>query len=346
MTVPVSGKHLIFWSASSNSSADLGDRNLYRKSKPDLTGPVYTIFTPFDKDYNVDYMALQRYLETLYTQGARKFYAMAYNSRYSQLTHSEIMELNGCCARMLKDIDSRNVVIVGDPIHCSTYESIEFAKHAKDSGADLISLIMREKYFTNEQVLEHFSLVGRKAEFPILVHEMPFLSGFDGTQMHWPASLLEALPQVDEIVALKEDAKDVEITRKALEHEPEISIVIAGGGKAALKSYLEYGAKSWLNGISIIDASIAEYFWTACQNGDEEKQNFVIEELEVPFFGGVVKKYGWHRTNKALLQAAGHMHRRDRMPLAHLNDQEFREVEAVYAEIAAKWAQRKAEEGS
>lgn len=317
---------------------------MYRKNKPDLTGPIYTIFTPFDEEYLIDYSSLKAYLETLYSQGARRFYAMAYNSRYSQLSHKEIMELNAFCARTLKDIDSRNVVIVGDPIHCSTNESIDFAKHAKDSGADLISLIMREKYFTDEQVLEHFSLIGRTARFPILVHEMPFLSGFDGNQMHWPSTLLEALPQVDEIVALKEDAKDIQVTRKALELEPDISIVIAGGGKAALQSYLKYGAKSWLNGISIIDASIAEYFWNACLQENLERQQFVIEELEAPFFGGVVKKYGWHRTNKALLQAAGHMHRRDRMPLPHLNENEFKEVETVYEVVAGNWARRQEED--
>ena len=302
-----------------------------------LEGPVYTIFTPFNEQYEVDYPVLRTYLESLYQKGARRFYAMAYNSRYSQMNHAEIRELNGFCARTLKDIDADNVVIVGDPIHCSTAESADFAKHARDEGADLISLIMREKYFCDEQVLDHFAQVGSSANFPILVHEMPFLSGFDGTQMHWPESLIEALPQVDEIIALKEDAKAPEITRKALELEPRIRVIIAGGGKAALRSYLADGARAWLNGISIIDAEIAERFWAACLDGDESFQDFVIKELEQPFFSTVVSKYGWHRCNKALLQAAGLMHRRDRMPLAHLDDSQFAEVQAVYDQVAQRW---------
>ena len=59
----------------------------------------------------------------------------------------------------------------------------------------MISLIMREKHFTDEQVLDHFAEVGRVSKAKILVHEMPFLSGYDGTQMHWPVSLLKALPK-------------------------------------------------------------------------------------------------------------------------------------------------------
>lgn len=316
---------------------------MYRNKTRRLEGPVYTIFTPFDERFEIDYRALEKYLETLYLQGARRFYAMAYNSRYSQLSNNEIMDLNGFCATKLKKMDSANIVIVGDPIHCSTEVSVDFAKHARDSGADMISLIMREKYFSDTQVLEHFSRVGDRARFPVLVHEMPFLSGFDGTQMHWPISLIEALPQVPEVVALKEDAKNPDITRAALRLQPDISVIIAGGGKAAVQSYLPDGARSWLNGISIIDASIAEHFWSACKDGEEERQCFVIEQLEKPFFEGVVRKYGWHRTNKALLQAAGIMHRRDRMPMPHLTDKEFKEVADVYTLIESRWRHYKQE---
>jgi 4-hydroxy-tetrahydrodipicolinate synthase len=310
---------------------------MFETLKDRLDGPFYTIFTPFDEQENVDYEVLEKYLTLLYKQGARKFYAMAYNSRYSQLTHGEILELNGFCAKTLKAIDQNNIVIVGDPIHCSTKASLEFTEHAKESGADLISLIMREKYFTDDQVLEHFDIIGRASNFPLLVHEMPFLSGFDGSQMHWPQSLLQRLPEIPQIAALKEDAKDFEVACQAFKLEPNIRVILAGGGKARFREFFSRGARCWLNGISIIDGSIAEEFWKAMLNNDVETQDFIIDKLEVPFFGGVTKKYGWHRTNKALLQAAGLMHRRDRMPLKHLSDDEFLDVVEVYKQVQASW---------
>lgn len=304
--------------------------------KEDLQGCFYTIFTPFDEKDAVDYESLQRYLTTLYRQGARRFYAMAYNSRYSQMTHDEIRALNEFCITTLKRIDRKNVVIVGDPIHCSTRGTIEFTRHAKDSGADLVSLLFREKYFTDDQIIDHYAEVGRVTGMGILVHEMPFLSGFDGTQMHWPRSLLAALPKVPEIVALKEDAKDFDITCAALELEPRIRVVIAGR-KSTFMDFRPYGARAYLNGISIIDARIGELFWTAYESGDEKTISFILEKLEAPFFDICVSKYGWHRTNKALLQAAGHMHRRDRMPLKHLTDEEFVLVQSTYETIESAW---------
>jgi 4-hydroxy-tetrahydrodipicolinate synthase len=59
---------------------------MFEQLKQDLEGCVYTVFTPFDEQENIDYVSLERYLNHLYSGGARKFYVMAYNSRYSQLT--------------------------------------------------------------------------------------------------------------------------------------------------------------------------------------------------------------------------------------------------------------------
>ncbi|KZN15068.1 dihydrodipicolinate synthase family protein [Marinomonas sp. TW1] len=312
---------------------------MFESLKDKLIGPSYTIFTPFKdtEEQEVDYEVLEKYLNVLYRRGARRFYAMAYNSRYSQMKHSEIMAFNEFCSKTLKSLDKDNVVIVGDPIHCSTKESLEFTLHAKESGADLISLIVREKHFFDDQILEHYSYIGEKSKFPLLVHEMPFLSGFNGKEMHWPSNLIARLPEIPQIAALKEDAKELEVTLEALKLEPKIKVMIAGGGKARFRELMQYGATSWLNGISIIDAKIAEDFWSACLNKDINTQDFIINELEKPFFSGVVKKYGWHRTNKALLEAAGLMSRKDRMPLKHLSDEEFIEVQEIYAQISNAW---------
>ncbi|MFD2207950.1 dihydrodipicolinate synthase family protein [Kiloniella antarctica] len=302
---------------------------MFNDIKERLEGCIYTIFTPFNDDHSIDYSSLERYLHHIYRTGGRKFYAMAYNSRYSQLTHKEIMELNAFCIREVKKLNKNNIVIVGDPIHCSTAETIEFTRHAKEEGADLISLLVREKYFSDEQILEHYAEVGRVTEMGILVHEMPFLSGADGTQIHWPKSLFQSLPKIPQIVALKEDAKDFEMTCVALELEPKIRIVIAGR-KSVFMDYKPYGAKAYLNGISMIDARIGEAFWKAYKSNDKTSLDFILKNIEGPFFDECAAKYGWHRTNKALLQAAGLMHRRDRMPMPHLNEDEFLEIDAVY----------------
>ena len=115
------------------------------------------------------------------------------------------------------------------------------------------------------------------------------------------------------------------------------------GRKSSFLPFKEYGARAYLNGISIIDATIGEKFWAAYESGDASTIDFILTELESPFFDGSCATYGWHRTNKALLEAAGLMSRRDRMPLKHLSDEDFKSVQADYAKVAdaltrAPWA--------
>ena len=84
---------------------------------------------------------------------------MAYNSRFSELSWEEIKELNKFVVSRVKDLNSSNIVIVADPLHCSTEISIDFCKHAKEINADIISLIFREKFYSEEQVFTHYESV-------------------------------------------------------------------------------------------------------------------------------------------------------------------------------------------
>ena len=109
--------------------------------KNKIKGPIYSIITPFLENESVDYKGLSKYIEYLYNGGARIFYAMAFNTRYLLMNNREIMDINQFIIKKVKSLDQNNIVIVGDPLNCSTRTSIEFAKHARDNGADIISLI-------------------------------------------------------------------------------------------------------------------------------------------------------------------------------------------------------------
>ena len=100
-------------------------------------------------------------------------------------------------------------------------------------------------------------------------------------------------------------------------------------------AYRPHGARAYLNGISMLDARIGEAFWRAYDADDQKTIKFIIDKLEAPFFDLCCAKYGWHRCNKALLQAAGFMHRRDRMPLKHLNDDQYGLIADVYKQVEA-----------
>ena len=107
-------------------------------------GPVFSIVTPFKDNLEIDFDALEKYINNAYTSGATQFYVMGYNSRFHELL-DEIQILNHNVVKIVKNLNKNNLIIVADPLHCPTDVSLEFANEAK-KGADLISLIFQKKY--------------------------------------------------------------------------------------------------------------------------------------------------------------------------------------------------------
>ena len=129
----------------------------------------------------------------------------------------------------VKQINKNNFVIVSDCIHGPTTLSAEYGYKAFESGADMFASIVREKYFSNEQIFNHFEFLSQQLAMPLLVHEMPFLSGFDAKKFKMAFKFTSELKNIENIVAIKEDAKDLEYGKKVIDIlEPDIRIIFAG----------------------------------------------------------------------------------------------------------------------
>jgi len=296
--------------------------------RENLRGPTFSVVTPFrQKDDAIDFTALERYLAYAYESGARNFYVMGYNSRYSELSWEEIKMLNTFVTRTVKCLGQDTIVIVADPLHCSTAVSMEFCQHAENIGADMISLIFREKHYSNDQVAKHYQMCADACEIGILIHEMPFISGHGGHTMNWPVELLDRLADIRNIIAIKEDAKDDEYSHEVISTiKDRLSIIISGGGKRQWLQFADLGCQSWLNGIGVFEPKLATRFWQAYQQGDQKKWQRIIDEIEVPFFEKGVSVYGWHLVIRAVLEIRGHFSRHERMPMMALTDAEVNSI--------------------
>jgi len=303
--------------------------------KKRVKGPVFSVITPFRKsDDEIDFQVLAEYLKKVFEAGGRIFYVMGYNSRFSELSWDEIKKLNEFVVHTVKKLDKDSIVIVADPLHCSTKVSLEFASHAESIGADMISLIFREKFYSNEQVYKHYSLIAEKTNFGIMIHEMPFISGHGGHTVNWPIELLDQLADIENIVAIKEDAKDDEYSHEVISTIKErVAIIISGGGKRQWLDFADLGCDAWLNGIGVFEPKLAINFWNAKQAGDLKKCYSIIDQIEVPFFEKVVSKYGWHLGIKAALEALDIMPRYERMPMLALGEKDYQNVAKVMNDL-------------
>ena len=301
---------------------------MFEDIKEKISGPVFTVYTAFDKNENIDYSKIESHIDFMYKNGARIFYVMPYNSRYSQLKENEILKLNQNSITYIKKY-SDTIAIVSDPIHGPSSLSVEFGHSAIESGVDIFASIVREKFFSVSQICNHYDILANYLDVPLLVHEMPFLSGYDSKNMNWPIELFSELSKIEKIIAIKEDAKDIDYAIKLLEFEPRFRFIFAGR-KRFFYNLRKYNLKAYLNSISMIDPTYAFDFWYLFKNGDDNTMDAFLKKFDDQFWDVLVKNYGWHRVNKSILELSGFMNRRERSPLEALPEHEIKVLKKWY----------------
>jgi 4-hydroxy-tetrahydrodipicolinate synthase len=299
-----------------------------------IKGPIFSIITPFRKNEKIDWDGLKKYINLLYDGGAKIFYAMAFNSRYLLMTDQEILELNRVVCETVKNFkDPETIIIVGDPLNCSTRVSIQFAKEAKKHGADIISLIYRAYLFSDDHVYDHYLKISEEVDIGILVHEMPFLKGIplhqDGK---WSLSLLDRLASLEKVVAIKEDTKDDDYTRQVVDKiSDRVAIVVSGNGLQQWRKVSDK-CQAWLSGIGNFDPGLEIEFYASHNNGNRKRCEEIIEKVERPFFW-IKDNLGWHLGIKSALEVLGIMERHERMPYQKLNKEDHKLVENIIKNI-------------
>jgi CMP-N-acetylneuraminic acid synthetase/dihydrodipicolinate synthase/N-acetylneuraminate lyase len=317
----------------------------YNAIRQRIRGPIFSIITTFTREgKEVDHGATASYIRWLYSQGARIFYAMAFNTRYLLMTEEEIFRTNEVVIDTVRALnDPECFVIVGDPLNCSTETSIRFAKHAWERGADCISLIFRAYLFSDDQVYAHYRAVADACEIPLLVHEMPFMKGIPKHQDgKWSLELLNRLADIPNVVAMKEDAKEDDYTRRVVDLVSDrVAIVVSGNG---LQQWSKVGDKcaAWLTGIGNFiprsELDFYEAFQRSRTEDDDEQLKVcarIIDDIEKPYFW-IKDNWGWHPGIKSTLDALGLMSRQERMPYQPLTDEQHARVVEILRGIAQR----------
>jgi len=308
------------------------------KLKKKLKGPIFSIICPFNIKRKIDYYALKNYLHYLYSKGARNFYVMVYNSRLSLLTEKEIKEINLFCIKIVKKLNKENIIICAEPYHCSTEQSIKYVNYFKKSGADIVSLIFGEKYYSDKQLYSHFKNVHDKTNCFLLLHQQILENGIssDPPFVYYSLKILKKISKLNRFIAMKEDAKNEIYTRRICENiSNRMVIVTSGGGKRQWLKAAKYGCTSWLSGVSNLNPKIAIDFYNYYKLKDKKKINLLIKIIEEPFFK-IKDKYGWHLTIKAFLELNKNFKSYERSPLIEINKNEMKKCKIVFNKIKEK----------
>jgi len=303
-----------------------------------LNGPIFSIITPFNKKGEVDYVSLKKYINFLYLKGAKNFYVMVYNSRLTLLSEKELIKINLFCIKQVKKLNKENIIICAEPYHCSTEQSIKFVNLFKKKGADIVSLIFGEKFYSDEQLFNHFKKIHEKTNCYLLLHQQILENGISSNPnfVYYSLKVLKRISNLRNFIAMKEDAKSEIYTKKICKHiANKMTIITSGGGKRQWLKAAKHGCTSWLSGVSNLNPKIALDFYKFYKSKDKEKIKMIISNIEDPFFK-IKNKYGWHLTIKAFLELNKNFKRYERSPLYSLNKNKMIKCKEVFEKIKVK----------
>ncbi len=294
-----------------------------------LSGPIFSIITPFDKEENIDFKNLKKYIKYLYSRGAKVFYIMTYNSRFGLLTEKEIIKLNIFCLKEIKRLNKRNIVITGEPYHSSTLKSIEHLKIYEKVGNDIHAIIFGEKYYSDNQLYNHFAKINKSSKKYLLLHQQPLESGFKtkNDRSFYSIKVLKRIFSLNKFIAMKEDSKDSNYTKQICKNliSKKVVIITSGRGKKQWLKAKKYGCQSWLSGLSNLDPRIALKFYELINEKNNKKITYFINNIENKF-SKLIDKYGWHLTIKSCLEHVKIFKRYERSPLQMLSNKNHKEV--------------------
>lgn len=303
-----------------------------------LKGPIFSIITPFNKKGEIDYSALRKYIKYLYFKGARNFYVMAYNSRLTLMSEKEIISLNLFCIKQVKKLNKENIIICGEPYHCSTKQSIKYVKYFKKNGADIVSLIFGEKYYSDNQLYEHFKSIHDNSNCFLLLHQQILENGLSSSPNYvlYPIKLLVKIAKLPRFVAMKEDAKSDVYTKEICKKiSRKMTIITSGGGKRQWLKVAKHGCDAWLSGWSNLNPKIAIDFYNYYKLKNIKKMNLILNNIEDPF-SNIKNKFGWHLTIKTLLELNNNFKRYERSPLKELDKDNMQKIKDAFQKIKKK----------
>lgn len=244
-----------------------------------FTGSGVAIVTPFDKNGEVDYKALEKLLDFHVENSTDAIIICGTTGEAAAMSEKEHIDV---IAHTVKYINKRIPVVAGTGSNDTAF-GIELSKEAERVGADgLLTVTPYYNKTTQKGLVKHFTAIADSVNLPIILYNVPSRTGLNIT----PATLFE-LSKVDNIVGIKEASGNISQAAKMASLCPDIDIysgddemtvpVLSLGGKGVISvlanvapkethdmvyKFLEGDTKGalklQLNAIELIDALFIE----------------------------------------------------------------------------------------
>jgi 4-hydroxy-tetrahydrodipicolinate synthase len=132
--------------------------------------------TPFDERGEVDLGATEAVIERFIEAGVSGISPLGSTGEASHLTADERKRF---AEEIVRIVGGRVPLVVGVGA-TGTRETVELARHAEEVGTDAV-LVVSPFYwkFGEEGLFQHFATVAESVDIPVMIYNLPMLTGID-----------------------------------------------------------------------------------------------------------------------------------------------------------------------
>jgi 2-dehydro-3-deoxy-D-pentonate aldolase len=139
-------------------------------------GLMPAMVTPFDDRGEVDLAATEAVIERFIEAGVDGISPLGSTGEFSHLTGDERKRF---AKEVVRIVGGRVPLVVGVG-SSGTREAVELARHAEGVGADAVLVVSPFYWKVGEEALfRHFATVAESVNIPVLVYNLPMLTGID-----------------------------------------------------------------------------------------------------------------------------------------------------------------------
>jgi len=182
-----------------------------------IEGPIFAILTPFDKNSDIDYGALQEYLSFLKDKGVKNIITNGTTGEFSSLAIEERMSLTEFCRSNFDGTVMNNIS------SCSTRECKNLMSHSREY-CDFF-LLLPPFYYANVDdngINEFFTEVLTDSHNPVLLYNFPRHTKVAIK----PEMLRQLIHKFTNLVGIKDSGGNIDISRsfKNIDHSLQVYI--------------------------------------------------------------------------------------------------------------------------
>ncbi|HBR33643.1 MAG TPA: 4-hydroxy-tetrahydrodipicolinate synthase [Firmicutes bacterium] len=233
--------------------------------------------TPFNEDGEVDYQTAKNLAVKLVENGSDGLVIAGTTGESPTLTKEEKLKL---FSTVVEAVGGKATVLAGTGTN-DTKASVEFTKEAERTGIDGVLLV--SPYYNRppqEGLYQHFKKVAEATALPVMIYNIPSRTGINIT----PATM-SRLAEIDNIVALKESAGDLNQAAEMVHVLPKDFLVYSGDDSMTLP-ILSVGGAGVVSVASHLVGRRMETMIEHFHQGDVEKAAKLHQEL-LPLFKGL-----------------------------------------------------------